>query len=98
MVPIVWDHLEGFSLLTCVISINFRKLTVVDFSFGLQRNSISPAEREKYRARSPPEIDHKKVKKEEKDCHVSKIVIFGFASVYLKSEEALDTSKVLQGQ
>ncbi|BES87732.1 Groucho/TLE N-terminal Q-rich domain [Nesidiocoris tenuis] len=35
------------------------------------RNSISPAEREKYRARSPPEPDHKKVKKEEKDCHAS---------------------------
>uniref|UniRef100_A0A023FB07 Putative transducin-like enhancer of split protein n=2 Tax=Triatominae TaxID=70999 RepID=A0A023FB07_TRIIF len=35
------------------------------------RNSISPAEREKYRPRSPPEPDHKKVKKEEKDCHAS---------------------------
>ncbi|XP_065221828.1 protein groucho isoform X3 [Planococcus citri] len=35
------------------------------------RNSISPAEREKYRARSPAEIEHKKVKKEEKDCHAS---------------------------
>ncbi|CAH1407562.1 unnamed protein product [Nezara viridula] len=33
------------------------------------RNSISPAEREKYRPRSPPEPEHKKVKKEEKDCH-----------------------------
>jgi len=37
-----------------------------------QRNSISPAEREKYRPRSPPEVEHKKVKKEEKDCHVRK--------------------------
>lgn len=39
----------------------------------LQRNSISPAERnEKYRARSPPEQEHKKMKKEEKDLgHVS---------------------------
>uniref|UniRef100_A0A0K8SNJ1 Groucho/TLE N-terminal Q-rich domain-containing protein n=6 Tax=Lygus hesperus TaxID=30085 RepID=A0A0K8SNJ1_LYGHE len=35
------------------------------------RNSISPAEREKYRTRSPPEPEHKKVKKEEKDCHAS---------------------------
>ncbi|KAK7574055.1 hypothetical protein V9T40_011246 [Parthenolecanium corni] len=43
-----------------------------NFSLGvLQRNSISPAEREKYRTRSPPEIEHKKVKKEEKDCHAS---------------------------
>ncbi|KAF2898886.1 hypothetical protein ILUMI_07285 [Ignelater luminosus] len=31
------------------------------------RNSISPAEREKYRPRTSPEPDHKKVKKEEKD-------------------------------
>ncbi|KAK9712321.1 WD domain, G-beta repeat [Popillia japonica] len=31
------------------------------------RNSISPAEREKYRPRTPQEPDHKKVKKEEKD-------------------------------
>jgi len=37
----------------------------------LQRNSISPAEREKYRARSPPEPELKKVKKEEKDGHAS---------------------------
>ncbi|RZF44053.1 hypothetical protein LSTR_LSTR011516, partial [Laodelphax striatellus] len=35
------------------------------------RNSISPAEREKYRPRSPPEPEHKKMKKEEKDCHGS---------------------------
>ncbi|KAK9712320.1 WD domain, G-beta repeat [Popillia japonica] len=36
------------------------------------RNSISPAEREKYRPRTPQEPDHKKVKKEEKDLgHVS---------------------------
>jgi hypothetical protein len=40
-------------------------------SLLLQRNSISPAEREKYRPRSPPESEHKKLKKEEKDCHVS---------------------------
>lgn len=41
------------------------------FNF-LQRNSISPAEREKYRPRSPPENEHKKMKKEEKDIgHVS---------------------------
>ena len=31
------------------------------------RNSISPAEREKYRPRSPVEPEHKKMKKEEKD-------------------------------
>ncbi|XP_026677658.1 transducin-like enhancer protein 4 [Diaphorina citri] len=38
----------------------------------LQRSSISPAEREKYRPRSPPEIsEHKKLKKEEKDGHAS---------------------------
>ncbi|KAJ9575990.1 hypothetical protein L9F63_007090, partial [Diploptera punctata] len=35
------------------------------------RNSISPAEREKYRPRSSPEPEHKKLKKEEKDCHAS---------------------------
>ncbi|XP_054286424.1 transducin-like enhancer protein 4 isoform X1 [Macrosteles quadrilineatus] len=35
------------------------------------RNSISPAEREKYRPRSPVEQEHKKMKKEEKDCHAS---------------------------
>ncbi|CAB3360755.1 Hypothetical predicted protein [Cloeon dipterum] len=35
------------------------------------RNSISPAEREKYRPRSPAEVEHKKVKKEEKDYHAS---------------------------
>jgi hypothetical protein len=43
-------------------------------SFSSQRNSISPAEREKYRPRSPPEPEHKKLKKEEKDCHVSSCV------------------------
>lgn len=43
---------------------------VIFFSF--QRNSISPAEREKYRPRTPQESEHKKVKKEEKDIgHVS---------------------------
>lgn len=31
------------------------------------RNSISPGEREKYRARSPAESEHKKMKKEDKD-------------------------------
>lgn len=35
------------------------------------RNSISPAEREKYRPRSPVESEHKKMKKEEKDGHAS---------------------------
>ncbi|XP_034241748.1 protein groucho-like isoform X4 [Thrips palmi] len=35
------------------------------------RNSISPAEREKYRPRSPVEPEHKKMKKEEKDGHAS---------------------------
>ncbi|XP_047004369.1 transducin-like enhancer protein 4 isoform X2 [Schistocerca americana] len=35
------------------------------------RNSISPAEREKYRPRSSPDPEHKKMKKEEKDCHAS---------------------------
>lgn len=43
--------------------------------FLLQRNSISPGEREKYRTRSPAEPDHKKLKKEEKDMgHVSYLV------------------------
>lgn len=37
----------------------------------MQRNSISPAEREKYRPRSSPEPDIKKMKKEEKDGHAS---------------------------
>ena len=41
----------------------------------LQRSSISPAEREKYRPRSPPDTHElKKVKKEEKDGHVSERV------------------------
>lgn len=40
--------------------------------FSLQRNSISPAEREKYRPRTPQEPELKKPKKEEKDLgHVS---------------------------
>lgn len=38
-----------------------------DWCLLLQRNSISPGEREKYRTRSPAEPDHKKLKKEEKD-------------------------------
>lgn len=37
----------------------------------LQRSSISPAEREKYRPRSPDTHELKKVKKEDKDGHVS---------------------------
>lgn len=46
-------------------------LIVVCFC-SFQRNSISPAEREKYRPRTPQESEHKKVKKEEKDIgHVS---------------------------
>lgn len=54
------------------------------FAFFLfQRNSISPAEREKYRARSPPEPEHnKKVKKEEKDCHVS--FIYSTVSLFIQ--------------
>lgn len=39
----------------------------------LQRSSISPAEREKYRPRSPDAHELKKVKKEEKDGHVSSV-------------------------
>ncbi|CAA9998713.1 unnamed protein product [Nesidiocoris tenuis] len=46
-------------------------VTMTELNAIIGRNSISPAEREKYRARSPPEPDHKKVKKEEKDCHAS---------------------------
>jgi groucho len=44
------------------------------------RNSISPAEREKYRPRTPQENEHKKPKKEEKDMgHVSiKVRSFNF--------------------
>nr|CAD7197994.1 unnamed protein product [Timema douglasi] len=50
-----------------------RKVVVVNYKMleAAVRNSISPAEREKYRPRSPPEPEHKKVKKEEKDCHAS---------------------------
>lgn len=45
---------------------------LMNLFFLLQRNSISPGEREKYRTRSPAEPDHKKLKKEEKDMgHVS---------------------------
>lgn len=55
--PPVFNYLY-FSVHTCVVL--------------LQRNSISPGEREKYRTRSPAEPDHKKLKKEEKDMgHVS---------------------------
>lgn len=48
--------------------------------FLLQRNSISPAEREKYRPRTPQEPELKKAKKEEKDIgHVSiKVRSFNF--------------------
>lgn len=51
--------------------------------FFLQRNSISPSEREKYRPRSPSEQhDLKKVKKEEIDKgHVS-ISKVGLANPY----------------
>lgn len=44
-----------------------------DVCVSLQRNSISPAEREKYRPRTPQEpTELKKLKKEEKDLgHVS---------------------------
>jgi hypothetical protein len=46
------------------------------FVLFTQRSSISPAEREKFRVRSSPDIEpHKKVKKEEKDCHVSSALI-----------------------
>lgn len=48
------------------------RFVIIDFVLLLQRNSISPGEREKYRTRSPAEPDHKKLKKEEKDMgHVS---------------------------
>lgn len=48
------------------------RCVIIDFVLLLQRNSISPGEREKYRTRSPAEPDHKKLKKEEKDMgHVS---------------------------
>lgn len=48
----------------------------------LQRNSISPVEREKYRPRSSPEVEHKKVKKEEKDCHVSSFLFLPFRAFF----------------
>lgn len=42
------------------------------FQFRLQRtNSVSPAEREKYRSRSPVEIEDSKRRKEEKLTNVS---------------------------
>lgn len=46
----------------------------------LQRSSISPTEREKYRPRTPDQHEMKKVKKEEKDLgHVSlNLIIFLF--------------------
>jgi hypothetical protein len=55
------------------VHLEFAQSKIASF-FSFQRNSISPAEREKYRPRSPPEPEHKKLKKEEKDCHVSKCV------------------------
>lgn len=39
--------------------------------FLFQRNSVSPAEREKYRPRSPPELEDSKRRKEDKLTHVS---------------------------
>ena len=50
----------------------------------LQRNSVSPAEREKYRPRSPPEMEDNKRRKEDKMTHVSG-VLFG----YLRSRETI---------
>lgn len=37
----------------------------------LQRNSVSPAEREKYRPRSPQEMEDSKRRKEDKLANVS---------------------------
>lgn len=37
----------------------------------LQRNSVSPAEREKYRPRSPPEMEDSKRRKDDKLANVS---------------------------
>lgn len=64
--------------LQCLVNV-FLFFTFLFYSYGFfffvlvtQRSSISPAEREKFRVRSSPDIEpHKKVKKEEKDCHVS---------------------------
>lgn len=42
----------------------------------LQRNSVSPAEREKYRPRSPPEIEDAKRRKEDKLTNVSSPKLF----------------------
>lgn len=53
------------------------RCVIIDFVLLLQRNSISPGEREKYRTRSPAEPDHKKLKKEEKDMgHVSGHIMY----------------------
>lgn len=46
-------------------------IMIVLFSF-LQRNSVSPAEREKYRPRSPVEIEEAKRRKEDKLTNVSR--------------------------
>lgn len=57
--------------LRCLVNVYFCFLRGFPLLFT-QRSSISPAEREKFRVRSSPDIEpHKKVKKEEKDCHVS---------------------------
>lgn len=50
-----------------IIIIKQKKMYV----FLFQRNSVSPAEREKYRPRSPPELDDSKRRKEDKLTHVS---------------------------
>lgn len=51
---------------------NSAKIYDLHFINLFQRNSISPAEREKYRPRTPQEPEMKKPKKEEKDLgHVS---------------------------
>lgn len=39
--------------------------------FFLQRNSVSPGEREKYRPRSPNDLEDSKRRKEDKITHVS---------------------------
>lgn len=59
-----------FSSLFKLLFVSWLRETHINFL--LQRSSISPAEREKYRPRTPQEPEHKKVKKEEKDIgHVS---------------------------
>ncbi|KAF4531556.1 hypothetical protein B566_EDAN013559 [Ephemera danica] len=48
-----------------------KQVTMTELNAIIGRNSISPAEREKYRPPRSPEPEHKKVKKEEKDLHAS---------------------------